>query len=126
MSEKISLTGEQIVAGNIKDFQQLYEIFYYPTERSLVDKIALYIYLANKEKQYAKRSIYFSSIEQLKEFIIDLVMAYFYFIDKRIKPDIPLDMFRRIRLSSFLNELGDKQLMMWRKLNGYGNITKQN
>ena len=113
MSDKIDLTGEEVVAGNIKDFQQLYQIFYYPKERSLVDKIALYIYLGNNYKKYAKRSIYFSSIEQLKKLIINLMKAYFYFIDKRIIPDIPVSEFRRIKLDELLRELRTEQMGVW-------------
>ena len=117
MSEKISLTGEQIVAGNIRDFQQLYEIFYYPPERSLPMKIALYIYLASKDKQYAKRSIYFSSIEQLKELIINLTKSYFYFMDNKINPVIPKGEYNLIMLSDLLEHIRKKQLEEWRKTN---------
>lgn len=117
MSDKIDLTGEQVVAGNISDFQQSYQIFYYPKERSLVDKIAMYIYLNPNQitgkKQYAKRSIYFSSINQLKGMIINLMQSYFYLINQRIIPEIPISEFRKIKLNELLSELRTRQLELW-------------
>lgn len=115
MSEKIDLTGEKIVAGNIKDFQQLYQIFYYPKERALTDKIALYIYLGSNYKKYARRSIFFSSLEQLKGLILDLTKAYFYFKDMREIPDIEISKYRMILLDNLLAELRTKQIGEWRK-----------
>ena len=113
MSERIDLSGEQVVAGNIQDHQQMYQIFYYPRERSLVDKIAIYFFLGNNYKKYATRSIYFSSIEQLKRIVIDIIGAYFYFLGQRIKPDIPVPEYRRIMLESLLYEIRKKQLEKW-------------
>ena len=114
MSEKLSLTGEQIVAGNIKDFKQIYEIFYYSKENKLVDKIALYIFLANKEKRYARRSIYFSSLPQLRHLIKDLVKSYFYFLDNRIQPAIPRNEYRIMMLGGLLDELKLMQIEEWK------------
>ncbi len=103
------------VSGNIRDFTQSYEGFYYPRANDLVDKFALYIYLDSPDKSNAIRSIYFSSHEQLKELIIDLTVAYFRFRDKRIKPDIPLSQFRNISLTDFLESLRTKLVNFWKK-----------
>ena len=112
--EKEILVPLTTVAGNIKDFKQQYEILYYPKSGELVDKIALYMYLAGEEgMQYAKRSIYFSSHEQLKQLIFDLTKAYFYFRDQRIKPVIPESEFRLISLSSFLEHISIRQKGEW-------------
>lgn len=113
MSEKIGLTGEKVVAGNIKDFQQIYQLFYYPKERSLPDKVAFYIYLANNKKLYAKRSIYFSSLEQLKTLAKDIIKAYFYFLDKRVVPDIEVSRYRKLMLEALLQELRREQVNVW-------------
>ena len=103
------------VAGNIKDFKQSYEVMYYLKTKEYTDKMTLYIYLIGEgEKKYAKRSIYFSSHEQLRQLIFDLTKAYFYFRDKRIKPAIPVSEFRLISLSSFLEHIGIKQKEQWR------------
>ena len=116
--KKELLIPQTTVAGNIRDFKQSYEIFYYPKTDDLPDKIALYIHLINsEEKQYAKRSLYFSSIEQLKTLIYDLSQAYFYFRDKRIEPDINLPDFRLINLDNFLYNLRKKILNIWTKIN---------
>ena len=55
------IISKTTVAGNIRDYNQSYEVFYYPKAGDLPDKIAMYIYLEGKEKTYAKRSMYFSS-----------------------------------------------------------------
>ncbi len=101
------------VAGNIRDFNQSYEIFYYPKAEDLPDKVAVYIYLTNENKSFAKRSLFFSSHEQLKEYIFDLVKAYFVLRDKRITPVIPLSEYRKISLSSLLENLEQRQLALW-------------
>ena len=110
--EKIILTSSTTVAGNIKDHRQSYDIKYYPKANDLIDKVALYIYLG---EEFAKRSVYFSSTEQLKTLVYDLTQAYFYFLDKRKKElAIPREEFRRIRLDNFLYELRKKQLKNWK------------
>jgi len=114
MSQKIDLTGEQVVAGNLKDKQQLYQIFYYPRERTLTDKVWIYFHQATNEKKFAIKSLCFSSIEQLETFIINLSKSYFYFIDHRIQSDIPLPDFRKIRLRALLAKIEIKQLEEWK------------
>ncbi len=110
-----TIVPKTTVAGNIRDFRQTYEIFYYPKADDLPDKIAMYIYLENQEKSYAKRSIYFSSTEQLKLLITDLIQSYLYFLDKKSNPVVPREQFRLIQLDSLLTELKEKQLSFWRK-----------
>ena len=110
--EKIILISSTTVAGNIKDHKQTYDVKYYPKSGDLIDKIALYIYLGD---QFAKRSIYFSSHVQLKQLIIDLTQSYFYFLEKRIKPDDPKELFRMLKLDNFLDELKKRQLSVWKE-----------
>ena len=114
--EKEIIIQETTVAGNISDFNQGYEGFFYPEVKDLPSKFALYIHLTGEDGiKKARRSIYFSSVEQLRNLIIDLTQAYFYFRDKRIKSVKPIEEFRLISLNSFLEELRDKQLNKWRK-----------
>jgi len=114
--KKEILIDRTTVAGNIQDFSQSYHIVYYPKAENLPDKIALYINLINSEgKEYAKRSLYFSSTEQLRTLIYDLAQAYFYFRDKRVVPDINLPDFRLIHLDDFLYKLRKKQTDIWRQ-----------
>lgn len=108
------LTPNTLVGGNIEKFKQSYEILYYKSFKQYQGKVALYIYLNNEEKQYAKRSIYFSNIEQLKIFIMELTKAYFYFKDQTVTPQIPLSAFRNINLGSFLTDLREKIIKEWR------------
>lgn len=111
--DKEILVPSTTVAGNIKDHNQSYEIVYYPRANDLIDKVALYIFLGDRK---AIRSVYFSSLEQLKTLIQDLTKSYFYFVDKRIVvPDSAKEEFRMVKLSDFLKEIRDKQLNLWRK-----------
>ena len=103
------------VAGNIRDFKQQYEGFYYPQADDLPSKIALYIYLVGKDnKDKAPRSLFFSSTEQLKQLIFDLTRAYFYFLDKRNKP-VQRDIWRKANVDNFAYDLRRKQLAIWSK-----------
>ncbi len=111
--EKEIITPLTTVAGNISDFKQQYEIKFYPKADDLPSKIALYIYLTREDKQYAKRSIYFSSETHLKQLILDLTKAYFYFRDKKNTP-INKEQFRLINLTDFLKRLEDNQRNIWR------------
>lgn len=104
---------KKTVSGNIRDFKQQYEVFYYPKIDDLIDKVAVYIYLTNGEKQYAKRSLFFSSRQQLEECIFDLIKVYFYFRDKRIQPAILISDFRKISLNSFLEKIEQRQRAIW-------------
>ncbi len=114
--QKEIIIEETTVAGNIKDLTQSYEGFFYPEAREFPSKFALYIHLTGEDGiKKARRSLYFSSHEQLKTLIFELTKAYFFFRDKRIKPDIPIESFRTISLASFVNELKNKQLSIWKK-----------
>ena len=108
--EKEILTSTTTVAGNIRDHIQSYDIKYYPKAKDLPDKVALYIYLG----EYAKRSVYFSSTEQLKTLIFDLTKAYFYFLDKRNKP-VQRELWRNANVDNFAYELRKRQLGIWSK-----------
>ena len=113
--EKEILTKLVTVAGNISDFKQQYEIKFYPKADDLPQKVALYIYLTSEEKQFAKRSIYFSSAEQLKRLIFDLTSAYFYFRDKKVTPINTREQFRLTNLDDFLIKLKANQLNIWKE-----------
>ena len=116
--DKIILTNLTTVAGNIRDFKQQYEIKFYPKADDLPAKIALYIYLTKEEKQFAKRSVYFSSAEQLKRLILDLTEAYFYFKDKKIIKlpiPMPIEELRKDDLNDFLIKLKLNQLNIWKE-----------
>lgn len=121
MSEKINLTEETKVNGNITHYDQSYKIVYYPEERTLKEtlrsKISLYIDLKSihSSKKEPSRSIYFYNLEQLKGLITDLIKAYFFFNDKINIPDIEIAKYRQIKLNSFLDELRAKQLGEWKK-----------
>ena len=113
--EKEIIVPSTAVAGNIKDYKQTYEIKFYPETAELKSKIALYIYLESGEAtKYAKRSIYFSSTEQLRELIFNLTKAYFYFRDKRVEPKIPREEFRILDLDNLLYKLRKKQIDIWK------------
>ena len=111
--ENIEIVPSTTVAGNIRDFTQSYKIKFYPKANDLPEKIALYIYLDSKDKSYAKRSVYFSSAEQLKELIFNLTKAYFYFRDKKTEP-INREQFRLINLADFVKKLEEHQRNIWR------------
>ena len=116
MYEKEVIIKETVVAGNISDFNQSYEGFFYPKVKDLPSKFALYIHLTGQDGiKKAKRSLYFSSHEQLKELIFNLTKAYFFFRDKRIKPDIPVHTFRTMSLTKFLVELRINQFNNWKR-----------
>lgn len=117
---KQALTELTTVAGNISDAQQCYQIFYYPKSLDLPQKVALFTYLVPpslKEKGIMPkpRSLYFSSLEQLKTLIFDLTNSYFYFLDKRIKPVIPIEEFRLIKLDEFFKDLRQNQTNIWKR-----------
>lgn len=120
MSEKIDLTGEQIVMGNRTEQLQLYQIFYYPPEKTedekRVDKTAVYFYLKEKDKEIklARRSVYFAEIPQYRHFIINNIKAYFNWLDKRIKPAMPRSEYRKEMLIGLLEDIKEMMLDEWR------------
>lgn len=114
--EKELIIKETTVSGNISDFNQSYEGLFYPEAKDLPSKFALYIHLTGEDGiKKARRSIYFSSHEQLKTLIFELTKAYFYFRDKRIKPVGTIEEFRIVNLNIFLSDLKKNQLNIWKK-----------
>ena len=107
------------VAGNIRDLKQGYSVKYYPKSDDLVEKLALCVHLKKpntpEEKQPMPRYLFFSSVEQLKILITDLIQSYLYFLDKKTTPVVPREQFRLILLNSLLTELKEKQLNFWRE-----------
>jgi len=84
MSKK-KLLKEMDVIGNLRDYTQRVEIYYYPEEKKKKDKIAIYFLLTDGEKEYAKRSVFFKTIADLSQFIKYCIQAYAYFLKKRGK-----------------------------------------
>ncbi len=118
MSKSISLTGDQIVQGNINTLLQVYEYKYYPQEGDLIPKVALYLYLRKKEENainYAKRSMYFSSLPQLRQFIRDSIKAYFHLLGHRVKPfKKSVHEYRIEMLKGLLEDISEMQREVWR------------
>ena len=119
MSISINLTGEKIVQGNINSLNQIYEYKYYPKEGELIQKVALYLYLRKKEEgaiNYARRSVYFQSLPQLREFIRDTIKSYFHLLDHRIKSEVmSKSQYRRMMLRGLLEDISEMQTEVWRK-----------
>ena len=113
--ERMSIVDKRTVAGNIRDFRQTYELFYYSRVDDLPDKVALYLYLEQEGKEFAKRSLYFSSVEQLKDLVSDLVRAYCLFVEKRNSPDVSLSVYRLVVLDQLLSHVRRRQLGVWRR-----------
>ena len=117
MSESISLSGEKIVQGNVKELFQIYEYKYYPQEDDLIAKVALYLYLRKKEENainYAKRSVYFQSLPQLRQFIRETIKAYFHLLDNRVNPMMSKDQYRMMMLDGLLDDISEMQREVWR------------
>ena len=113
--KKEVVVEETTVAGNLRDYKQSYKIKFYPKDKDLSDKIVIYIdWISQTKKEYATRSLYFSSHEQLKQLIFDLTKAYFHFRSKKFKPDIPMEEFNIISLGAFVTELKNKQMKLWK------------
>lgn len=87
------------VSGNIRDYEQHIKIYYYEREGSKTDKVVVYFLLCNDKKEYAKRSTFFNSMQDLRAFIKYLAEAYGYFFYKR-KKDIS-----KLQLDLFTNAL---------------------
>ena len=90
MSIKINLTGEQFVPGNIKNFLQIYKIYYYPPEKNYpTDKV--WIYLDGKENGEPRmiRSLCFKNPENHRKFIFNNIYAHIYQLVKRAEYHIP-------------------------------------
>ncbi len=118
MSVSINLTGEKIVQGNISSLNQIYEYKYYPQEKELIPKVALYLYLRKKEEgaiNYAKRSMYFQSLPQLREFIRDTIKSYFHLLGHRVKPfNKSVQEYRKDMLKGMLEDISEMQMEVWR------------
>lgn len=118
MSTSIPITNKQIVAGNLDKYSQFYEFKYYPVEGSLMDKLSLYIYLQSKsdEKEIPeKMSLFFANESQFRDFVREAAKNYFYFLDKRIHPDIPISKYREIMLSHFLADIRQEVENYWKE-----------
>lgn len=120
MSIKQSLTGEQFVPGNIKNFLQVYQIYYYPPEQNFpTDKI--WIYLDGKEdgKPRMIRSLCFKSPESHKKFILNNVYAHIYQLVKRAEKCIPntveITRYKMLQLNDLLNNIRNEIPKRWKE-----------
>lgn len=117
---KVVLTDKQLAVGNLKDYDQFWDIIYYEQMEAMIDKIVLRTYEEPKAatenpKKYALRSIYFRYPEQLKIMIRELINAYLYFMVIRNKPVIPVIEYQKILLNCLVNDLRTEQLKKWSK-----------
>jgi len=106
MSIKTNLTGKQYVPGNIKDFLQVYQIYYYPPEVNFpTDKI--WIYFDGEEKGEPRRikSLCFKNPENHKKFILNNIYAHIYQLVKRADNCIPNHIEIRKYQMELLNDL---------------------
>ncbi len=84
MSIKDNLTGKQYVPGNIKDFLQTYQIYYYhPEENFPLDKVWIYFDGEENKQPRRIRSLCFKNPENHKQFILNNIYAHIYQLLKR-------------------------------------------
>jgi hypothetical protein len=107
------LLSEGVVEGNINNYKQRYKIYYYPQTNTLKDKIAVYFLLENENKEYAKRSIYFSNPDQLMKFITELSNAYILFNELRTPKELMSEVLRKDYLYHFLEEINKSINEKW-------------
>jgi len=106
MSLKTNLIGEQFVPGNIKNFLQIYNIYYYPPEQNFpTDKI--WLYLNGKENGQPRmiRSLCFKNPENYKKFILNNIYAHIYQLVKRAEEHIPNHIEKINYQKALLNDL---------------------
>lgn len=125
--EKIQLTEEQLAAGNLKEYDQLWDIVYYKETKDFMDNVVLRTFERAKKdldnpKKYALRSIYFKYPAQLKSLAFELLNAYFYFmvIRNEIPPNLPISEYRKILLDGLIKDFTKFQIAKWQyKMENY-------
>jgi len=113
MSIKTDLIGEQIVKGNIKESLQIYKIYYYPPEMNYPeDKVWLYFNRKHNDKLLGTKSLCFASPEQHRSFILNNILYYLYWLEKKsidyIPNSVPIEEYRRRLMDALFNDLRTK------------------
>jgi hypothetical protein len=116
----LNLTGKQYVPGNIKDFLQLYQIYYYkPIPGFPTDKIWIFIDGEEKGEPRMIRSLCFKNPTNHKKFITNNIYAHIYQLIKRAENNIPntleLISYKKRLLDDLLIEIKKEILEKWRK-----------
>jgi len=115
MSIKEDLIGEQFVKGNLKDFLQSYNIFYYPPEENFpTSKVWIYLHGKEKEKPRMIRSLCFDNIEVHRRFILNNLLYHIHWLEKeggKFKPEwMPISEYRKRLMDGVFIDLRKKLL----------------
>ena len=111
MSVKIKL-AEQFVPGNIKNFLQIYKIYYYPPEQDFpLDKVWIYFDGEENKQPRRIRSLCFKNPENHKQFILNNIHAHIYQLLKRaeynnaLSTNIPKRKYQEALLNDLLTKI---------------------
>ena len=119
MSISINLTPEQVVASNVKENFECYQFRFYPMEGELPPKMSLYIFWKDKltHEIKARRSLGFTSVPQLRQFLRDSIKAYFNLMENVIPYDPRLSAAQNklMRLHDLLEEISLFMREEWRR-----------
>jgi len=106
MSLKENLIGEQFVKGNIKNFLQTYNIYYYPPEQNFpTDKIRLSLFGKENGEPRMIRSLYFENVENYRNFILNNIFSYIHWLEKKGIEYKPIEMSIRTFRITLLDDL---------------------
>jgi len=119
MSIKTNLIGKQYVKGNIKNFLQTYNLFYYPPEENFpTSKVRLSLFGEENGQPRMIRSLYFENIENHKNFILNNIIYNLYWLEKKSENYIPqvleIGTFRMRLLDSLLSDIRKKVMDRWK------------
>lgn len=119
MSISINITPEQIVASNVKENYEVYQYRFYPREGNLPPKSSLYLFWKDKVSGEikARRSIGFTSVPQLRQFLRDSIKAYFNLFTNTIPydPKFTVAQNNLIRLKELLEDLSFFMREEWKR-----------
>ena len=115
MSIKEDLIGKQYVKGNIKNFLQTYNLFYYPPEEGFpTSKIRLSLFGEEDGKPRMIRSLYFENVENHRNFIFNNIFYEIYWLEKQagdFRPSwMPIGEYRLKLMDAILTDLRKKLL----------------
>jgi hypothetical protein len=115
MSIKENLIGKQYVKGNIKNFLQTYNLYYYPPEENFpTSKVRLSIFGEEDGKPRMIRSLYFENIENHRNFIFNNIFYQIYWLEKQaghFRPSyMPIGEYRLKLMDAILTDLRKKLL----------------
>ena len=115
MSIKEDLIGKQYVKGNIKNFLQTYNLFYYPPEEGFpTSKIRLSLFGEEDGKPRMIRPLYFENVENHRNFIFNNIFYEIYWLEKQagdFRPSwMPIGEYRLKLMDAILTDLRKKLL----------------